>query len=283
MPRRWLACGLVAPVLFAAGAGLAGVPATAPQASAPRPVDRFPRAAASYVVVLDGRVLWERSPDTPRPQASLVKIMTGLVLLDGEWDANAVVAVSARAARQTGSQLGLEVGEEMNAGELLTALLVISANDAAVALAEHAAGSVERFVERMNAKAKALGLSATHFVNPTGLDAEGQASSANDVAKLADTALGHAEFARLVALQSTRVETLGGRRFELETSNALLGRLPGAKGAKTGFTSAAGKCVVALAERGGHRVLAVLLDAPDRWWAADGMIREAFDVASAPE
>ena len=262
-------------------AALHPAPGTAePPAAA---VDRFPKAAASYLVTLDGRVLWERAADEPHPPASLAKIMTALVLLEGEWHPETPVTVSARAAAAGGSRIGLRAGESMRADDLLTALLVPSANDAAVALAEHAAGSVERFVERMNERAKSLGLTQTRLANPTGLDATGQTSSARDLLRLAEAALQHAEFARRVAIERERVLTLGGRPIDLVTSNALLGRLAGTKGVKSGFTSGAGKCLVALAEQNGHRVLAVLLDAPDRWWAADAMIREAFDVASAPE
>ena len=249
--------------------------------AAGEPFDRFPRAAASYLVALDGRVLWEREADAPRPPGSLAKIMTALVVLDGDWDAEAVVTVSAGAEGQTGSRLGLRRGEKITAGDLLTAMLVRSANDAAVALAEHAAGSVERFVEAMNAKAAELGLESTRFRNPTGLDAAGQTSSARDLAHLAEAALAHPAFARAVALERATVATRGGRRFSIETSNLLLGRLRGAKGVKTGYTSAAGKCVVALAERDGRRVLVVLLDAPNRWWAADALIEEAFRAPRA--
>jgi D-alanyl-D-alanine carboxypeptidase (penicillin-binding protein 5/6) len=262
--------------LLAAGLLAAG-PAPAP------PVDRFPRAAAAYLLTLDGAVLWERKADLALPPASLAKIMTALVLLEGQWDPEAEVTISAGAARQSGSRLGLRTGERMKAADLLAALLVRSANDAAIALAEHAAGSVERFVVKMNEKAKALGLAATRFANPTGFDAAEQVSTARDLMRLSEAALAHAEFARLVAQERTSIATLDGRRFDLETSNALLGRLEGAKGVKTGFTSRAGKCVVALAERDGHRVLVVLLDAPDRWWAADAMIREAFDAAAAAD
>jgi D-alanyl-D-alanine carboxypeptidase (penicillin-binding protein 5/6) len=250
---------------------------------APVPRDRFPKAAASYVVALDGKVLWERDADTPRPPASLTKIMTALVLLDGAWKQDAIVTVSACAAAATGTRLGLRAGDRMSAGDLLTAMLVASANDAAIALAEHRAGSVERFVTTMNEKAEAIGLVTTGFVNPTGFDAAGQRSSARDLHRLVEAALEQPEFARRVGLDSVRVATAAGRTFDLTTSNALLGRVDGAIGVKTGFTSLAGKCLVALVERDGHRVLAVLLDAPDRWWAAEAIIDAAFDATRAPE
>lgn len=240
------------------------------------PVDPFPKAAASYVIAVDGAVIWERNAADVRPPASLAKIMTALVLLEAGWDPEAVVTVAPAAADVSGARLGLRKGERMRAGDLMAAMLVRSANDAAVALAVHAAGSVPAFVRKMNARAADLGLAATRFANPTGLDAPGQVSTARDLLRLTEAALVHPEFARLVATERTTVSTLGGRRFPIESSNALLGRLDGARGVKTGHTSKAGKCVVALAEREGCRVLAVLLDAPDRWWAAAALIEKAF-------
>lgn len=239
-------------------------------------LDPFPKAAASYVVAVDGAVIWERNADLARPPASLVKIMTALVLLDSDWDPDAVVRIAPAAAEVSGARLGLRKGERMRAGDLMAAMLVRSANDAAVALAVHASGSVPAFVRTMNARAAELGLNSTRFANPTGLDAPGQASTARDLLRLTEAALAHPEFAKLVATERTTVSTLGGRRFPIESSNALLGRVEGARGVKTGHTSKAGKCVVALAERKGCRVVAILLDAPDRWWAAAALIEKAF-------
>lgn len=250
-------------------------------AAAPGPPDPYPKAAASYAVSVDGRVLWKRAADQPRAPASLTKIMTAIVLLEGDWNDDAVVTVRDAAASVSGAAIGLKKGDRVRAGELLTAMLVRSANDAAVALAEHSAGNVDAFVRRMNSRAASLGLVHTHFANPTGLDAENQASSAIDLLRLTETALLHAEFTSRVAMEHATVSTLGGREFSFDSSNALLGRLEGARGVKTGFTSKAGKCVVALAERDGCRVLAVLLDAPDRWWAAAAMIEEAFESCGA--
>ena len=260
---------------------LAGVVASAPAAEPP-PLDRFPRAAASYLVQRDGRVLWERAASAPRPPASLAKIMTALVVLEEGWDAEAPVRIGARAAAETGSRLGMKAGETMAAGDLLTAMLVSSANDAAVALAEHRAGSVEAFVKRMNTRAKEMMLGQTHFLNPTGWDAPGQTSSARDLAAMAEAALGLPEFARRVAVREATVATTGGRRFAVRTSNHLLAHCEGARGVKTGFTAKAGKCVVALVEREGHRVLLVLLDSEDRWWTAAALIEAAFDEARPP-
>jgi len=262
--------------LTAAALLLAATAATAP------PADRFPKAAASYLVAIDGRVVWAGRPDTPRPPASLTKIMTALVLLEGDWKPAAPVTVSRVAAAETGSSAGLRAGETLAAGDLLTAMLVTSANDACVALAEHAAGGVPTFVAAMNRRAATLGLAATRFENPCGHDAPAQRSSARDLLALAGAALAHPEFARTVALRSAAVSTKGGRRIALTTGNHLLGSSPGVIGVKTGWTPEAGKCLIVLAERDGTRVMIVLLDAADRWWTAAALVEEAFDAARVP-
>jgi D-alanyl-D-alanine carboxypeptidase (penicillin-binding protein 5/6) len=251
-------------------------------AAASPPADRFPKAASSYLVAIDGRVVWAREPNRSRPPASLTKIMTALVLLERNWNADAPVKVGAKAAAETGSNAGLRAGETLRAGDLLTAMLVTSANDACEALAEHASGSAQAFVAAMNARAASLALTATHFENPCGHDAPGQRSSARDLATLAEAALSHPEFARAVALQSATLRTSGGRRLHLRSGNHLLGSSRGVAGVKTGYTPAAGKCLVVLAVRGEARVLIVLLDAADRWWTAAALVEEAFDAARAP-
>jgi D-alanyl-D-alanine carboxypeptidase (penicillin-binding protein 5/6) len=255
-----------------------GEPAAPLPAGTPPP-DRFPGAAASYLVAVDGRELWARDADRPRPPASLTKIMTALVALEGTWDPAALATVSARAARATGTRLGLKPGERLAAGDLLAATLVASANDACLALAEHAAGSEAAFVARMNARAAALGLRATRFENACGHDGPGQRSSARDLMALSRAALAHPEVRRLAALEAATLRTADGRDLPLRSTNALLGRLEGARGVKTGYTRAAGRCVVALVERGGAELLVVLLDAADRWWAAAGLVEKAFDEA----
>lgn len=262
-------------------AALAALLLAAP-AGASDAVDAFPGAAASYLIVIDGRTQWARLPDAPRAPASLAKIMTALLVLeDKAWSPGARVAVSPRAAAATGARAGLRAGEAIGAGDALAALLLASGNDACVALAEHAAGSIERFVARMNARAAALGMTATRFEDPCGFDRPGQATTANDLLRLTAAALRHPEFERLVALEQAVVATAGGRELRLRNSNALLGRLDGARGVKTGYTAKAGRCLIALAERDGVRVLAVLLDAPDRWWSAAAVIEAAFDAARA--
>lgn len=279
--RRALALllALAAPGLARAAPQPAAAP---PHHGAPAPEgpgDRFPGAAAAYLVALDGRVLWARQADRPRPPASLTKIMTALVALEGPWDPEALATVSARAARAGGTRLGLAAGERVRAGDLLAATLVASANDACLALAEHAAGGEPAFVARMNARAASLGLAATRFENACGHDGPGQRSSPRDLLALTREALRRPEVRRLAALEAATIRTAAGRELRLRTTNALLGRLEGARGVKTGYTQAAGRCVVALVERGGVELLLVLLDAGDRWWTAAGLVEKAFDEA----
>jgi len=282
--RPALAAALGLALAWPAGrAPAAGLPPGAAGRVAPAApaADRFPGAAASYLLAVGDRELWARAPDAPRPPASLTKIMTALVLLETGWSPAEQVTVSRRAAGATGTRAGLRAGERVEAGALLGATLVASANDACLALAEHAAGDEAAFVGRMNARAAALGLSATHFENACGHDGPGHRSSARDLLRLARAALALPEIRRLAALEQLTLATSRGRAIPLRTTNALLGRLAGAAGLKSGFTPAAGRCLVAVAERGGVEVLLVLLDAGDRWWAAAGLIEAAFREAGA--
>jgi D-alanyl-D-alanine carboxypeptidase (penicillin-binding protein 5/6) len=242
--------------------------------------DPFPVDAAAHLVQVQGRTLWAKEPHKRLPPASLTKIMTALLVLEsGQLDA--VVTVSRAAAGQGGSRLGLAAGDRLRVEDLLTAVLVRSANDACRALAEREAGSEARFVVRMNRRALALGLRDTHFANACGWDAPGHFSSASDLALLTDTALRFPVFSALVALPEARIRTADRRReFLVRNTNLMVGRLPDVVGVKTGFTRGAGRCVIVLAEREGVRVLAVLLNAFNRWWDAYGLVERAFAQAS---
>jgi D-alanyl-D-alanine carboxypeptidase (penicillin-binding protein 5/6) len=251
------------------GAALAAAPA-------PAPVDRFPGAAASYLVAIDGRIVWEKAADTPRLPASLTKMMTALVLVERGWDPKAEVVVGPAAAKATGSRAGLKAADRVAAGDLFTAMLVGSANDACAALADHAGGTAA-FVTRMNARAKEMGLTATHFANPCGHDDAKQRSSVHDLRAIAEAAMSHTEIASIVKLQEATIATVKGRKMTVKTGNLLLGRCPGVYGVKSGYTPGAGKCLVAMAERGGKKVLVVLLDSPNRWWNAEALIQAAYE------
>ena len=238
--------------------------------------DPYPWIAGAYLVKRDGVVLWAGQPDARLAPASLAKLMTALIALErGKLDEP--VKVGRGVLQATGTRIGLKPGEQLRAGDLLAATVVRSANDACRALAEHLGGSVKIFVQAMNGRAFMLGLADTKFADPCGHDREGQYSSAADIARLAEEVMKHGEYLRLARLERISFKTLdGGRSFTLRNTNALLGRYPGAIGLKTGHTEGAGNCLVALAERDGVRVMAVLLNAPNRWWNAAGLLDRAF-------
>ena len=241
--------------------------------------DRFPGIASAYLVRARDEILWAGNPAKRLPPASLTKIMTALLVLEA-YQPEAVVTVGKAAAAETGSRLGLKAGERMRVEDLLAATLIRSANDACHALADWRAGSQARFVALMNRRAAELGLADTHYANACGLDAPGHYSSVQDLAALTDAAMRHPIFAALVARTEVQVETADGRRrFRVANRNALVGRLPGAIGVKSGYTRKAGPCVAVVAERDGVRVLLVMLNGSNRWWDAHGMVEQAFVAA----
>lgn len=260
--------------------GLALCLACTMQASAATPNEGFADIATAYLVQQNGLTRWQQSADRRLPPASLTKIMTALLVLErGGLDQIAVVGSAP--VTETGTRIGLRVKDQVSVADLLAASLIASANDACHALADHVAGSEQAFVRTMNQRALALGLADTHFANACGHDATGHYASARDLAVLTEQALTYTEFARLVALPSLTIAVVNtGRRIVLQNSNALLGRYPGVVGVKTGYTPKGGKCLVALAERGGQRVLLVLLNAPDRWWSASDVLDRAFAAAA---
>ena len=237
--------------------------------------DPYPWIASAYVVKRDGVLLWAGQPDARLPPASLAKMMTALIALErGKFDES--VAVGKGVLKATGTRIGLKPGETLRAGDLLAATVVRSANDACRALADHID---PKFVSKMNERAAALGMKNTLFADPCGHDRSGQYASAADLARLAEEVMKHAEYLRLARQEKVSFKTAEGRAFTLRNTNALIGRYEGAIGLKTGYTEGAGNCLVALAERDGVRVLAVLLNAPNRWWNAVGLLDRAFAAA----
>ncbi len=211
-----------------------------------------------------GRVLYQKNPDTPLPMASTTKIMTALVALEN-LDKSAPVTVSSSAAGVEGSSMYLQEGEILTLEELLYGLMLSSGNDAAVAIAEQL-GGIPSFVEKMNQKAETLGLSNTRFQNPNGLPQEGHHSSARDMASLTAAALENPDFARIVATKTKTIEGEGKAHARALTNhNKLLRMYEGCIGVKTGFTKAAGRCLVSAAEKEGMTLICVTLNAPDDW------------------
>lgn len=238
----------------------------------------YPWIASAYLVKRDGRLLWAGGEQRRLPPASLAKMMTALLTLErGELDS--IVAVSRGVVQETGTRIGLKPGERFRARDLLAATVIRSANDACRALADHLSKSANEFVTMMNRRAAALGLIDTNFIDPCGHDREGQYSTAHDLARLAESVMQFPEYMQLAGSAEASIRTVdGGRSFRFHNTNALVGRSPGVIGLKTGFTEGAGRCLVALAERDGVRVLIVLLGAPNRWWNAEGLLDRAFDA-----
>lgn len=229
-------------------------------------------AAAALVVDVDAdKVLYERNPTLPLPPASTVKIMTALVVMQ-QVSVDDMVTVSYNAAATPGSRVGLVAPERLTVRDLLFGLLLPSGNDAAVALAEHVAGTEDAFVALMNQQAAVMGLAATNFANVHGLDAPGMTTSAADLVTLTRAALAYPLFVQIVATPSARI---AGR--VVSNTNELLGSYAGADGIKTGTTDAAGECLVASVTRSGHRMLAVVLGSADRYRD----VRALLDFAAA--
>lgn len=217
-----------------------------------------------------GTVLYEYNADEALPPASVTKIMTILIVMDaidnGMISSDDIVTVSANAASMGGSQVYLEAGEEMSVGELLKCVIIASANDAAVALAEYVSGSESAFVERMNERAAGLGMTNTHFVNTNGLDdspdAENHLTSARDIAIMScELMTKHPEVTEYTTVW---MDTIRNGEFGLTNTNRLIRFYRGATGLKTGSTSKAGFCISATAERDGMQLVAVIMGSPTR-------------------
>jgi D-alanyl-D-alanine carboxypeptidase (penicillin-binding protein 5/6) len=227
---------------------------TPPPSLAPPPLT----AATAILEDLDGgQTLFAKADRARRPIASLTKIMTALVVMTRARP-DEVVAVSGNAAAQTGSSLGLLAGERITVRHLLYALLLQSSNDAAVALAEHVGGSVRGFLDLMNRTARRLGMTDSFFTSPSGLDDSGY-SSARDLAIVTREVYQQPLFERIVKTKFHDVPSPSGPPRHIQNRNILLWLYPGAIGVKTGFTTPAGHCLIAAAERDGVRLLVVAL------------------------
>lgn len=227
-----------------------------------------PATSAGSMVLLDagsGNILAEKDADTRRPMASTTKIMTALVVLE-TMSPDTIIRVPAAAVGVEGSSVYLFAGEEITIRTLLYALLLSSANDAAEALALTVAGSIEAFADQMNRKAAALGLADTHFVNPHGLHDEAHYTTARDLARLTAAALANPAFAEIVASARYSVPQNGTDATRLFLNhNRLLRSYEGTIGVKTGYTKAAGRCLVSAARRDGLTLIAVTLNDPNDW------------------
>ena len=210
-----------------------------------------------------GQVIFAANENERRPVASVTKIMTILLAMEalesGRVSMEDSVTVSKNAASMGGTQILLDVGETQSFEILLKSMIVGSANDAAVAIAEHLYGSVEQFVAKMNGRAAELGMNDTHFVNCTGLPAEGHYTTARDVAVMAAELIRHPTYFDYSTIWMDEVEHPDGRVTSLTNTNRLTQLYEGCDGVKTGSTSEAGYCMAATAKRGDMRLIAVVL------------------------
>lgn len=207
-----------------------------------------------------GRVLYEQNSHERRLIASITKLMTALVALESGHSLDEVVTVSQAATGAEGSSIYLRPGEQITLEALLYGLMLKSGNDAALAIAEHCGGSVEKFVAQMNEKAAELGMKDSHFANPNGLNAQDHYSSAYDMALLARACLENDSLAQIV---STKTITIGARAFT--NHNKLLWRYEGCIGMKTGYTEKAGRTLVSAARRDNLTLIVVTLNDPNDW------------------
>lgn len=236
--------------------------------------------AAILTEASTGAVLYEHNIHQSLPPASITKIMTMLLVMEaierGDVKYDTIVTASERAKSMGGSTIFLDTNEQMSMNDLLKGIAVASANDACVSVAEHLCGTVEAFVDRMNIRAKELGMKDTHFVNCNGLDAEGHVSSAYDIAVMSRELLKHTDIFKYTNIW---MDSLRDGKFQLANTNKLIRFYKGANGLKTGSTSMAKCCISATAKRDGMQLIAVILAAPtskERFADASSLLNYGF-------
>ena len=250
----------------------------------------LPCRNALLISIDTGDILYAKEPDAEVPMASITKVMTLLLTLEaveaGKISMTDIVPISEHAFNMGGSQIWLEPGEQFTLDELIKAICVCSANDAAVAVAEYVGGSEPVFAEMMNARAAELGMTHTHFVNACGLDAPGHYSSARDVAIMSLALLRHP---KILEYSGIWMDTLRGGQTQLTNTNKLLKNYAGITGLKTGTTNGAGVCISASAVRDGMGLLAVVLGSPsskERFTSATTLLDygfATFETGGMPE
>lgn len=232
-------------------------------------------ASASGIVVMDaqnGQIVYQRNADQVRPMASLTKLMTALIIAENH-NPKEIVTIPAEAAEITGQVANLQAGEQYTVGDLLSALLIMSANDAAVALAIHHSGSVPAFVEEMNTRAVLLGLANTSYANPTGLDSPNQYSTPKDIAWLTQYVASHPLLTTRMSRVDDVIHSVAGATIELAHTHTFMHKLPDilsqsqwhVRAGKTGTTYGAKQCLVSLLNGVNRQYIVVLLHSDQRY------------------
>jgi D-alanyl-D-alanine carboxypeptidase (penicillin-binding protein 5/6) len=268
----------------ALGVGFLVTVILASSAYAARPHVAISARAAILIDNQTGEVLWQHNQDLRLPPASTTKIVTAMVALqNGRRDD--LLTVSRQAAAAPPSKIGLRPGWRMRVRDLVYALLLNSANDAAVVIAEGLSGSVPEFAERMNVEARLLGATNTHFVNPNGLPAANHYTTARDLATMFAHALQNPEFEAIVSTKTASVRPAAGstRRIALRNHNRLLGNYRVQVIGKTGWTRAAKKCFVGAGRADGREIGVAILGSTDLWGDLKRLLDYGFGMSDAPE
>ena len=234
----------------------------------------FPDINSRAYIVLDritGCILLGKNEHTKRKMASTTKIMTATVILEN-CNLDEIVEISKKAASTGGSRLGLKTGDKITIRDLLYGLMLCSGNDAAVALAEAASGSISNFANLMNEKAKSLNLTNTHFITPHGLDENEHYTTAYELAILTDYALKNSTFLNIVGTKTYTI-TINNLSKTINNTNELLGYLNGVYGVKTGFTNGANRCLVSSCKRGNMDIICIVLGADTKKFRTQDSIK----------
>lgn len=220
-------------------------------------------SSAKSAVVIESstlRKLYCRNENQKLPMASTTKIMTAICAIENCKDLDEKFVISPKAVGVPGTSLYLRKGDVYSTRDLLYALMLISGNDASVAIAEHVAGSTSEFVTKMNELAKKIGVSSTHFANTHGLDADGHYTTAYDLARITAYALDNPLFKEIVTTKNIKIQNGAGEYRYLKNKNKLLSTLEDCVGVKTGYTDDAGRCLVSAIEKNGMRLVCVVLN-----------------------
>lgn len=224
-----------------------------------------------------GRVFYEKNKNDIMPMASTTKIMTAITAIENCSDLDKKFEISQKAIGVSGTSIYLRQGEVMSTRDLLLGLMLVSGNDASVAIAEHVAGSTKNFVDKMNKTARKIGAFDTHFDNTHGLDSKTHYTSAYDLALITSYALQNPTFKELVSTKNAKIVTESGKTRYLRNKNKLLFSLDGCCGVKTGFTNDAGRCLVSACERNGMTLVCVVLNCRPMFEESSSLIERAFE------
>ncbi|MBR2214523.1 MAG: D-alanyl-D-alanine carboxypeptidase [Selenomonadaceae bacterium] len=249
------------------------------------PDDKLPELTARSAILMDaatGQIIYARDAKSRRYPASTTKMMTLIVALE-KGNVEDYVTVSRRAAGLEGSTLWLEPGDRMRLGDLLYGIMMMSGNDATVAIAEHIAGSEKAFVALMNEKAAAIGANNTHFVNPHGLPHEAHYTTAYDLAQIAAYGYQNPLFAEIVGKREQYFAWIKDPAHKWRNENQMLWLYEGVNGVKTGYTDLAGRCLVTGAKQKGVQLIAVVLDATYMWNDSIALLDYGFSKVKLKE